>query len=143
MAMWRIALLCVASQCAPRVVAKKSQLDIDLEEPRKILSKYFGKDDDHQLTQDNVKRLGSMSQEDQAAFAKMIGWTNEEWRNYVEGMASKTPEEFRAREIPERLRTRLVPGEARENDGQMRWFESARCQGPLVQVSAVRWTVRL
>ena len=43
-ALWRLArlaaLLCVASN-GPRVVAKK-QLDIDMEEPRRILRKYFG-----------------------------------------------------------------------------------------------------
>ena len=51
--MWRIALLCVASQCGPRVVAKKSQLDFNAEESRKILSKYFGK-----LDAESYDRLG-------------------------------------------------------------------------------------
>ena len=93
---WRIALLCVASQCGPRVVAKR-QLDIDLEEPRRILRKYFGTLDPGQdVRQTYVRRLGSMSQEDQAAFAKAIGFTFEEWENYLETVASKTPEEYRA-----------------------------------------------
>ena len=96
--MWRIALLCVASQCGPRVVAKKSQLDIDMEEPRRILRKYFGTSlkSGAQLTQSDVLKLGSMSPEDLAAYTKAIGFTTEQFQNYLEEMASLTPEEFRA-----------------------------------------------
>ena len=97
MALWRIALVCVASQCAPRIVAKK-QLDIDMEEPRRILRKYFGTSlkSGAQLTQSDVLKLGSMSPEDLAAYTKAIGFTTEQFQNYLEEVASLTPGPFRA-----------------------------------------------
>ena len=120
MFMWRLAVLvCVASQFGPRVVAKKSQLDFNAEESRKILSKYFGK-----LDAESYDRLGpstltqglrSMSPEDQAAFAKMMGFTTEELQGIVEIIASKTPEEFRALQMASENAEEEAPDDEHEN----------------------------
>ena len=69
-----------------------------MEEPRRILRKYFGTSlkSGAQLTQSDVLKLGSMSPEDLAAYTKAIGFTTEQFQNYLEEVASLTPEEFRA-----------------------------------------------